>query len=348
MNRNDGRYTETDRLPPIRHESSKKDIPSPAPSAAPRATIPHPANLDLFPYEASARPVAGLAVDYEDGHRVRRHRHRRAQLLYAISGVMVVETEAGIWVVPPTRGVWVPAWVAHGIRMSGEPRMRTVFVEPGAAAHLPTQCVLSISPLLRELMAAATEVPLDWQPGTRDGRLMMLLLDELRQEPVLPLHLPQPAEPRLARICRAIVRHPEGRTAWPTGPLNWGGSQDGAAPVPAPYRHDLRPLAQQRGCWRRWNGWRAASGCWTWRWTWATSPSAFAAMFRKALGEPPSAFAARGRRPPEDCGTGAGIRAQAARTWPEVSANLARGAPPGMSPARWRGTGVLFSVSPAR
>ena len=69
--------------------------------------------------------------------------------------------------------------------------------------------MLSISPLLRELMAAATEVPLDWQPGTRDGRLMMLLLDELRQEPVLPLHLPQPAEPRLARICRAIVRHPE-------------------------------------------------------------------------------------------------------------------------------------------
>ena len=211
MNGNDGRYTETDRLPPIRHESSKKDIPSPAPSAAPARNHPRtPANLDLFPYEASARPVAGLAVDYEDGHRVRRHRHRRAQLLYAISGVMVVETEAGIWVVPPTRGVWVPAWVAHGIRMSGEPRMRTVFVEPGAAARLPTQCcVLSISPLLRELMAAATEVPLDWQPGTRDGRLMMLLLDELRQEPVLPLHLPQPAEPRLARICRAIVRHPE-------------------------------------------------------------------------------------------------------------------------------------------
>ena len=76
-------------------------------------------------------------MDYEDGHRVRRHRHRRAQLLYAISGVMVVETEAGIWVVPPTRGVWVPAWVAHGIRMSGEPRMRTVFVEPGAAAPCP-------------------------------------------------------------------------------------------------------------------------------------------------------------------------------------------------------------------
>ena len=271
----------------------KRTFRRPRPSRR-RATIPHPANLDLFPYEASARPVAGLAVDYEDGHRVRRHRHRRAQLLYAISGVMVVETEAGIWVVPPTRGVWVPAWVAHGIRMSGEPRMRGVR-RAGAAAHLPTQCcVLSISPLLRELMAAATEVPLDWQPGTRDGRLMMLLLDELRQEPVLPLHLPQPAEPGWRASAAPSCGIRSGRTAWPTGPLNWGGSQDGAAPVPAPYRHDLRPLAPARGCWRRWNGWRAASGCWTWRWTWATSPSAFAAMFRKALGEPPSAFAARG------------------------------------------------------
>lgn len=96
-----------------------------------------PADLDLFPYESSLRPVAALAVDYEDGHRVGRHRHRRSQLVYAISGVMVVDTDAGIWVVPPTRGVWVPAWVSHSIRMSGEPRMRTVFVEPGRPRTCP-------------------------------------------------------------------------------------------------------------------------------------------------------------------------------------------------------------------
>ena len=84
-------------------------------------------------------------MDYEDGHRVRRHRHRRAQLLYAISGVMVVETEAGIWVVPPARRVGAGlggAWHPHERRAA----RITVFVEPGAAAHLPTQCcVLSLS-----------------------------------------------------------------------------------------------------------------------------------------------------------------------------------------------------------
>ena len=191
--------------------------PRPAPRRQPS---PHPANLDLFPYEASARPwpdwrwttrtaIACAAIVIA------------AQLLYAISGVMVVETEAGIWVVPPARRV------GAGLGGARHPHERRAAHAHGVCragrGRLPTQCcVLSISPLLRELMAAATEVPLDWQPGTRDGRLMMLLLDELRQEPVLPLHLPQPAEPRLARICRAIVRHPGGRTAWPTGPLNWG------------------------------------------------------------------------------------------------------------------------------
>lgn len=256
-----------------------------------------PADLDLFPYESSLRPVAALAVDYEDGHRVGRHRHRRSQLVYAISGVMVVDTDAGIWVVPPTRGVWVPAWVSHSIRMSGEPRMRTVFVEPGAASHLPTECcVLSISPLLRELMVAAAEVPLDWKPGTRDGRLMLLLLDELKQEPVLPLHLPQPSEPRLARICRAIVRHPERQA----GAADWA-RELGVDPKTV-HRLFLRHTGMTFGRWRQQarllaamerlaRGERVLDVALDLGYE---SPSAFAAMFRKALGEPPSAFAARG------------------------------------------------------
>ncbi|NMK50475.1 helix-turn-helix transcriptional regulator [Achromobacter sp. Bel] len=269
------------------------DIPAPPSAGKSRA----PAEVDLFPYESSQRPVAGLAVDYEDGHRVRRHRHRRGQLLYAISGVMTVDTDAGIWVVPPTRGVWVPAWVPHGIRMSGEPRMRTVFVEPGTAAHLPEQCcVLSISPLLRELMVAAADVPLDWAPGTRDGRVMMLLLDELRQEPVLPLHLPQPSEPRLARICRAIVRHPERQA----GAADW--ARELGVDAKTVHRLFLRHTGMTFGRWRQQarllaamerlaRGARVLDVALDLGYD---SPSAFAAMFRRAVGEPPSVFAARG------------------------------------------------------
>lgn len=254
-------------------------------------------DLNLLSYESSQRPVAALAVDYTDGERVRRHRHRRGQLVYAISGVMVVETEAGIWVVPPSRGVWVPAGISHSIRMSGEPRMRTLFIEPGTADHLPPQCcVLSISPLLRELIVAAAKVPLDWAPETRDGRLMMLLLDELRHEPVLPLHLPQPTEPRLARICRGIARHPEKNAS----AAEWG-AQLGVDPKTI-HRLFVRHTGMTFGRWRQQarllaamerlaRGQRVLDVALDLGYD---SPSAFAAMFRRALGEPPSVFAARG------------------------------------------------------
>ncbi|WP_251864660.1 helix-turn-helix transcriptional regulator [Achromobacter sp. Marseille-Q4962] len=256
-----------------------------------------PADPDLFSYEASPRPVAALAVDYPDGHRVRRHRHRRAQLLYAISGVLVVDTAAGIWVAPPTRGVWVPAWTPHGIRVSGAARVRAVFVEAGAAGRLPAQCcVLSVTPLLRELIVAASAVPADWRLGTRDGRLMLLLLDELRQEPALPLHLPQPAEPRLARICRALARHP----GEPAGAADWA-RRLGVDPKTV-HRLFLRHTGMTFGRWRQQarllaamerlaRGERVLDVALELGYE---SPSAFAAMFRKATGETPSAYAARG------------------------------------------------------
>lgn len=155
-------------------------------------------------------PVAAMAADYAHGTLIQSHRHRRAQLLYATQGVMVVRSKAMRWVVPPTRGVWLVAGQEHEVWISGDLHMRTVFVEPGAAAHLPDQsCVLAVSPLLRELILAAIEVPARWQADSRDGRLMQLLLDELHVTPILPLSLPLPRDRRLARICRRLLKAPD-------------------------------------------------------------------------------------------------------------------------------------------
>ena len=62
----------------------------------------------------------------------------------------------------------------------------------------------------------------------------------------------------------------------------------------------------------------------------------------QALGEPPSAFAARGGVRLRVAGPARASGRKLARTWPEVSANLARGAPPGMSPgARARNRRII-------
>jgi AraC-like DNA-binding protein len=164
----------------------------------------------LSDHENAASAVTAMAADYPGGSSTGEHVHNRAQLLYAIQGVMSIRSATGFWVVPPSRAVWLTAGVAHDVRMSGEVKMRTVFVDPNAAPHLPAKCcVVAVSGLLRELVLAACEVPIAYAAGSRDDRLMRLLLDELHAMPVLPLHLPFPKDERLRRICGALTDAPD-------------------------------------------------------------------------------------------------------------------------------------------
>lgn len=50
------------------------------------------------------------------------HCHRKAQLLFADSGLITLETDAGLWMVPPQGAVWVTGDLVHSTRNSAEPR----------------------------------------------------------------------------------------------------------------------------------------------------------------------------------------------------------------------------------
>jgi hypothetical protein len=87
--------------------------------------------------------------------------------------------------------------------------------------QLPAKsCVIEVSPLLRELIVAAVRVPLDYQDGSRGDRLMRVLVDEMQESDVLPLHLPVPGDARIKRICEAITERPSDTSTaaqWPSG-----------------------------------------------------------------------------------------------------------------------------------
>ena len=164
-------------------------------------------------YDRRDVPVIAMAIDYADGHVTPPHSHPNAQLIHTVQGVLVVGTAHGQWVVPPTRGLWMPAGTSHWVRMVGDVRMRTVFIRCDAAPDLPDSCrVLGISGLLRELILAAIDVRIPYLSDSRDGRLMRLLLDELREIPTLPLQLTLPSDPALQQLCAALVASPDDAT----------------------------------------------------------------------------------------------------------------------------------------
>jgi AraC-like DNA-binding protein len=88
--------------------------------------------------------------------------------------------------------------------------MRTLYIRPDASDRMPAGCqVLPVTPLLRELIQRATEMPVDYDEDGADGRVMRLILDELATLARLPYNLPMPRTEPLARICAQLVERPE-------------------------------------------------------------------------------------------------------------------------------------------
>jgi len=240
----------------------------------------------------ACRPVVGYARDYPQGHVVAWHSHAPAQLLYAASGLLRVETDAGLWVVPPHRAVWIPAGMLHQVRMTRAVEMRTLYVQAGLPG-LPGDCrVVAVSSLLRELIVTFAVLPPDYPPGGPVGRLASVILDQLRAPASAPLHLPLPRDPRLRRVAAGLFAEPSDRR-----PLRAWASTVGASARTlarlfevetgmgfAAWRQQLR-LHEALA--------RLTAGEAVTNVAFAVgydSPSAFIAMFRKALGTSPQRY----------------------------------------------------------
>ncbi|KZM72504.1 helix-turn-helix transcriptional regulator [Nocardia terpenica] len=251
-------------------------------------------NVPISEVEGIDRPVLSIRMDYPPGHLLPAHRHRRAQFLYGATGLMRVETVHGSWTVPPRRAVLIPPGVEHRVLMD-EVSTCSLYLEPSAVPWYPDRCrVVAVSPLLRELLIAAVDLPPEYDRHGRDGALVDLILYEIRTLTPLPFDLPLPAHPGLRRRCEEFQSAPTIRSL----PAAWAADL-GIAPRTftrlfqrqtgltfqqwrrrACLLHAVRLLSAGRGVTQV----AAALGY--------DTPAAFTAMFRTQLGRTPSSFIA--------------------------------------------------------
>jgi hypothetical protein len=154
----------------------------------------------LLPFERAPRPLVGYTTDYPVDHHTGWHRHPRAQLLHAASGVFRVTTESALFIVPPGTGLWVPAHALHATRTPKALAMRALFLREDAARAGPdTVTVVAISPLLRELILAACEQPVMWDEDGPVRHVVALALHEIGHAATRPISVPACRDPRLQR-----------------------------------------------------------------------------------------------------------------------------------------------------
>ncbi|MGV7209770.1 AraC family transcriptional regulator [Oxalobacteraceae bacterium A2-2] len=260
------------------------DRPPPAPERS----------QDARDYQHIRRTVAAMPREYEHGAEIARHSHERAQLIYAAEGVIRVRTEFGMWLLPPRRALLIPPEVEHEVATLGKVSMRSLYIEAGAAAPVwgPRGKVIEVSPLLRELILALMEEPIEYPVEGRGGHLAALIMSELAAAETVPLVIPWPRDRRLVAVCSAILDDPGSPR----------GIQDWADTVGASARTLMRLFTRETGLhYRQWlqqvhladaflrlergdsvGSIAAALGY--------ASPSAFTAMFRRILGRTPQHY----------------------------------------------------------
>lgn len=250
-----------------------------------------------------ARPVRVRSRELPADAHFEPHRHAWAQLAYCASGIVQVSAAApgsatgeATYIVPPSRAVWIAPRALHSVHVIETAQFRTLYIDASAAPADWDDCrVLVVSPLLRELVPALDEPGLARE---RERLLTDLLLDELRGADTQALGVPLPAhtgDKRLRALCEAVLRSPAERATL----AQW------AADVGASERTMARLFREQLGT--GYQQWRqqavlahalpqlargvsvgevaAASGY--------ASESAFTAMFKAAMGQPPSRFQRR-------------------------------------------------------
>lgn len=224
------------------------------------------------------------------------------------------------YIVPPSRAVWIAPGAQHHITVLEAAEFRTLYIHAGATPKGWSGCrVLVVSPLLRESISALEDMsphaalPPEGaafslgRPGgknsptrplspTREQLLSGLVLDELTHADTqalgVPMPHPQSGDKRLRALCEAVLRAPSQRATLAEWAADTGASERTVARL---FRDELGLSYQQ---WRQQailahalplltrgqsvSVVAAASGY--------ASDSAFTAMFKAAMGQPPSHF----------------------------------------------------------
>ncbi len=270
----------------------------------PRRAVPV-GDTDAFE-PSRARPVRCRARAMGHDTQFEPHHHPWGQLAYCGSGLLQVtvadaSTDSSpacetTTIVPPSRAVWIPPGARHAVTMLEASQLLTLYVDASVVNESWRRTrVLVVSPLLRELVLAMDQ-PHHAADAQRQQALATLVLAEMAHAPTQPLGVPMPdpqhGDRRLRALCEAVLNAPAQHATLAGWAAHSGASERTLARL---FREELG-MGFQR--WRQQvvlahalpmlargvpvSQVAAASGY--------ASESAFSAMFRTALGQPPTRF----------------------------------------------------------
>lgn len=154
-------------------------------------------------------PVVGFADCYMGGFVDGLHMHDRAQLSVFLSGSVTVNTQDASFVLGPGQAMWIPAKMVHQATCRTDLVFQVVYVEEGFKGTEQLACkMFDASSLIRGLVDEIIAMTFHFAMDERMSAIARLLVDEIERAPRIADRLFFPSDPRLRRVCEAIIAQP--------------------------------------------------------------------------------------------------------------------------------------------
>ncbi|CAJ48188.1 AraC family transcriptional regulator [Bordetella avium] len=148
------------------------------------------------------------------------HTHEWHQVVYAVSGVLMVTAEGRSFAISPNQAAWVPSGTEHSVGsfLGAEYRSLWLADHPGGTLSKGGVAVFGVSALLKALLVEAATLQGNPDESGYFGRIYRLVLDQLCRASPISLVLAWPASAALRTLCETLYNQP----ADPRGPDDWG------------------------------------------------------------------------------------------------------------------------------
>lgn len=133
-----------------------------------------------------------------------------ARLIYSPNGVVVVHSDTGHWVVPPTTALRLMPGTDYSLRKAGHVQVRTIDLSDTQSQRLwHENCLYRLTPLLRELLESlsARADHHDGNDSTASFLIDQLLEAGLWQAETRHRCRSVPKDPRVAHICEHLYHN---------------------------------------------------------------------------------------------------------------------------------------------
>lgn len=229
------------------------------------------------------------------------HSHPWNQLVYAVSGALVVAVTGSRFIIPPEQAVWIPIRTPHSVRSHFGAEFRSLYIAESPSLGMPdVTSVLDVSLLLRALIIEAVDLEQRLEETAYTERILLLILDQLKRLNRRPFFLPWPNGRMLQKICEILYKTPSDAR----GLLEWG-SELGASSRTLSRQFE-REMGISFRAWRyRLRSFKAMELLSTGMSITSVafelgyaSPSAFTYMFREEFGCNPTTYRTREARTP--------------------------------------------------